>query len=351
MMNRLFKSNSSTSLCSRSSSLPEIPQENGIINSEEYELSDLDLKLGDWNIPTVSTNEIYRSSWNLKKVFKTNYHVRTIEQVYGFRKPYETCYLFTSEKIKAHRKQGHKFLHIGLVQVGVKPLIREGLNSSILLALRDTRHIRFNDSLLGTIETTLSGGLVHFNCFSNFTIDLHDEHIMKIQNPDQNPDLDFVQQLANGSVRLSFDQSRFKTPLHDYRPRSPIDLQPIHTPRQHSIFLKDKPASQCSSSRPLVPFPRSRRDLGPELQGVRTRSQVSTPCYTTKQDSVVDQDDDNSQKIESPSGPDMDDPHQDFDLKVLRRDFELDMDALGKEFDLEKNRVKREAYKANHTRE
>ncbi|KAL0002100.1 hypothetical protein SO802_015881 [Lithocarpus litseifolius] len=241
MMNRLFRSNSSTSLYSRSSSLPKIPQENGTINSEEYELSDLDLKLGDWNIPKVSTNEIYRSSWNLKKAFKKDYHVRTIEQVCGLRKPYETRYLFSSEKIKAHRKQGHKFLHIGLVQVGVKPLIREGLNSSILLTLRDICHIRFNDSLLRTIETSLSGGPVHSNCFPNFTVDLHGEHIMK--------------------------------------------------------------------------------------------------------------DDNNSQKIESPSGTDMEDPYQDFDLKVLKRDFEPDMDALGKEFDLEKNRVKREAYRANYTRE
>ena len=70
-------------------------------------------------------------------------------------------------------------MHIGLVQVGVKPLIREGLNSSILMALRDTHHRRFNDSLLGTIETSLSSGPVHFNCFPNFTIHLHDPHVTK----------------------------------------------------------------------------------------------------------------------------------------------------------------------------
>ena len=64
--------------------------------------------------------------------------------------------------MKAHKKEDHKFLHIGLVQVGVKPLIREGLNNSILMALRDTRHLRFNDSLLGTMESSLSGGPVNF---------------------------------------------------------------------------------------------------------------------------------------------------------------------------------------------
>ena len=36
---------------------------------------------------------------------------------------------------------------------------------------------------------------------------------------------------------------------------------------------------------------------------------------------------------------------------VIKKEFTLDLVALGKEFDLEKNRVKREAYKANHTRD
>ena len=181
MMNRwLSRSNSSTS--SRSSIppfIPKIPQEDGVINSEDYQLLDIDLKLGDWNIPKIPTSEIYKSSWIKEKIFKTDYHVKTIEQVYGINKEFETCYLLSPTTIKAHKKQGHNFLHIGLVQVRVKPLIREGLNSSILMALRDTHHIRFDDSLLGTIETGLNGGPVHFNCFPNFTIHLHDPHVMK----------------------------------------------------------------------------------------------------------------------------------------------------------------------------
>ena len=125
------------------------------------------------------TSEIYRSSWINWKIFKIDYHVKTIEQVYGINKKFETCYLLSLATIKACKKQGHNFLHIGLVQVGVKPLIRKGLNSSILMALRDTHHIRFNDSLLGTIETSLSGGPVHFNYFPDFAVHLHDPHLMK----------------------------------------------------------------------------------------------------------------------------------------------------------------------------
>ena len=93
-----------------------------------YQLSDLDQKLGDWNIPKVPTNQVYRSSsWQSKISFRTDYHVRTIEQVYSINKEYETCYLLSPAAMMAHRKDGQKFLHIGLVQVGVKPLIREGL--------------------------------------------------------------------------------------------------------------------------------------------------------------------------------------------------------------------------------
>ena len=36
-------------------------------------------------------------------------------------------------------------------------------------------------------------------------------------------------------------------------------------------------------------------------------------------------------------------------LMVIKKEFVPDLKALGKEFDLEKNRVKREAYRANHT--
>ena len=61
-MNRLFRSSSSTSIRSSHSSLPKIPQDDEILNSESYQLSDTDLKLGDWNITKVPTNQIYKSS-------------------------------------------------------------------------------------------------------------------------------------------------------------------------------------------------------------------------------------------------------------------------------------------------
>ena len=111
---------------------------------------------------------------------------------------------------------------------------------------------------------------------AHWTID-NENHHLQIQNPVRNPDLDFVQQLADETVRLSFNQSRYRTPLEyvESRPRSSIDLHQDPRSRssldlrqlfrQPTIFLKDRPSSHCSSSRNLAP--RSRKDLGhePEL--------------------------------------------------------------------------------------
>ncbi|XP_061993067.1 uncharacterized protein LOC133710928 [Rosa rugosa] len=71
------------------------------------------------------------------------------------------------------------FLHIGLVQIGVKPLTRKGLNASILLCLRDARFTDFNDSTLGIIESSLFNSPIHFDCYPDFTISLSDPHILK----------------------------------------------------------------------------------------------------------------------------------------------------------------------------
>ena len=75
-------------------------------------------------------------------------------------------------------QQKYKYLHLGLVQAAVKPLTREGLNTSVLFCLRDKRQLRYKDSLLGTIETSLSNGPVYFDCYPNFTVSLSDQNIL-----------------------------------------------------------------------------------------------------------------------------------------------------------------------------
>ncbi|QHN81870.1 polyprotein [Arachis hypogaea] len=89
----------------------------------------------------------------------------------------EEFHLLTKQSVREHARH-YKYLHIGCVQVAVKPLIREGLNASILMCLRDIRHNDFQDSLIGTVETSLGHGPVYFNCFPNKTVSLLDVNII-----------------------------------------------------------------------------------------------------------------------------------------------------------------------------
>ena len=70
------------------------------------------------------------------------------------------------------------FLHIGLVQVIVKPLTRKGINAYVLLCLRDAKYKDFHTSFLGMITLSLFDGLVYFNCYLDLTLILDDPNIV-----------------------------------------------------------------------------------------------------------------------------------------------------------------------------
>jgi len=53
-----------------------------------------------------------------------------------------------------------------------------GIDAAVLMCLRDIRHNKFEDSLIGTIETNLGQGPVYFNCYLNKTVSLMDRNIL-----------------------------------------------------------------------------------------------------------------------------------------------------------------------------
>ncbi|KAG5071561.1 hypothetical protein JHK86_006772 [Glycine max] len=72
----------------------------------------------------------------------------------------------------------YKYLHIGCVEVAIKPLIDLGIDAAVLMCLRDIRHNKFEDSLIGTVETSLGQGPVYFNYYPNKTVSLIDRNIL-----------------------------------------------------------------------------------------------------------------------------------------------------------------------------
>ena len=76
--------------------------------------------------------------------------------------------------MKEFKDKGFRFVHIGLIQVGVKPLTRRGINASVLLRLLDARFTNENQARLGMVEANMSHGPICFNANPDLTISLDD---------------------------------------------------------------------------------------------------------------------------------------------------------------------------------
>ncbi|KAL4606808.1 hypothetical protein ACB092_09G130500 [Castanea dentata] len=131
-----------------------------------------------WNIPKVSTKSLYELSWFENTVF-SKYRVRTIEQTFSISRSHEKCCLFSRKNINDFMTKKLKYLHIGLVQVAVKPLTRKGINASVLMCLRDARFKRFNDSILGMIIASLYDDPIFFDCYHDLALAFDDPNIIK----------------------------------------------------------------------------------------------------------------------------------------------------------------------------
>ncbi|KAM7489485.1 hypothetical protein LguiB_026969 [Lonicera macranthoides] len=147
-----------------------------LLKSKDVESSNIETRLLNWNIPKVSIDKIYDTG--IFKLF-TSKSVKTIKQTIPIGNSFESFQLLPEPEIARYRSK-YKYLHIGLVQVALKPLIVEGLNTSFIIALRDCRHIKFADSLLGIIESSLCNGPVYFNCFPNLSISFSDKNILDV---------------------------------------------------------------------------------------------------------------------------------------------------------------------------
>jgi hypothetical protein len=168
MMNRLRRSNSTVNTRSGSSlaSLSDIVH-------EEDEILHSDNDLQNWSLPKVDKKGVYQTSW-VSGVFKLKHKVKTVERAYALNKNQEECLLFRKREMKELKKKGFRFIHLGLIQVGIKPLTRRGINASVLLRLLDARFTNHDQALLGMVEANVSQGPIHFNVNPDLTLSLDD---------------------------------------------------------------------------------------------------------------------------------------------------------------------------------
>ncbi|WJZ85701.1 hypothetical protein VitviT2T_005221 [Vitis vinifera] len=86
--------------------------------------------------------------------------------------------LLDNRSVEKHKKDGYNFIHFGMIQVAAKPLTRLGLNTAIVMCLRDNRHLEYRDSIIGAVQAGLNDGPVYFQCYPNFTVRLRDADIL-----------------------------------------------------------------------------------------------------------------------------------------------------------------------------
>ncbi|RVW18649.1 Enzymatic polyprotein [Vitis vinifera] len=95
-----------------------------------------------------------------------------------FRTDDQVIRLLDNRSVEKHKKDGYNFIHFGMIQVAAKPLTRLGLNTAIVMCLRDNRHLEYRDSIIGAVQAGLNDGPVYFQCYPNFTVRLRDADIL-----------------------------------------------------------------------------------------------------------------------------------------------------------------------------
>ena len=95
---------------------------------------------------------------------------------------HEKCFLFNRRSINDFLAKKSSYLHIGLVQVAVKPLTRKGINASMFMCLRDAKFKDFCTSILGMITSSLFDGPVYFNYYLDLTLALDDPNFVHYLN-------------------------------------------------------------------------------------------------------------------------------------------------------------------------
>ena len=178
-------------------------------NKEDIEFSSIEYHLVNWNILKVNPDKIYKMG--MFKLF-SSMTVKTIKQTIPIGNFFDSIQLLIEPEIHRY-KDKYKYLHIGLVQVALKPLTAKGLNISLLIALRDYRHNKFSDSLLGIIQSSLCNGPIYFDCHPNLYVSLTDKNILDILTLNlqlNGYDLKVCSEPVNLTYRIRKSESRVK---------------------------------------------------------------------------------------------------------------------------------------------
>ena len=88
-----------------------------------------------------------------------------------------TVPLLETRHIQAALKSGFKYLHLGMVRVGLNALHRKGQSAFVFSTLLDNRWSSFTQALIRVVETSLSDGPIQYDIFPDFSVALGDPNV------------------------------------------------------------------------------------------------------------------------------------------------------------------------------
>lgn len=77
-------------------------------------------------------------------------------------------------------EHGFKYVHLGLIQFGINPLIRPGLNTYVLSCAIDSHHNKFSDTLISSFQAPLHNGPIWSSALPRFQVSLTDPYISSL---------------------------------------------------------------------------------------------------------------------------------------------------------------------------
>ncbi|KAH9705018.1 hypothetical protein KPL70_011707 [Citrus sinensis] len=325
-----------------------------VVSSEEFIIENFDKAIDCWELPKISKEKIYKT----KKldILKNDYVITTEERDITISEPFETIHLFSESSLKKLKEKKFNYVHIGLIQVGIKPLTKEGLDTSILVVLRDgsvpvalifkisykamisafsTQHkfqSKRDETLL--LQTDLSrANTVIPKPIQWKDINLPEEWILEGAAPpaipkqlEPNTELQNVTQYSDGRVKLSFRRSN-STRFSDKESCSSIpSLERKFTKIPSVINLPFQSQPRFSTS----DVPSS------SIRSVDYTTNIPHPIYTSSQHEQKQ----DEKEPSPPTSPTFSAVTENV-INVIEKNFELDKNLLHDDFYSEKNKGKR----------
>ncbi|XP_050919005.1 uncharacterized protein LOC127136500 [Lathyrus oleraceus] len=140
--------------------------------NQELEIQEMKNRLVNWSMPKIKLKEIYKMSMF---DFSSKKNIHTTESATSICNKHETINLLNRKLLENHVREGYHYIHIGLIQIAIKPLHKLGLNTPILLVIRDTCIKDFHNSIIAIVESNLNDFPVYFTCHPNYSMRLTDE--------------------------------------------------------------------------------------------------------------------------------------------------------------------------------